>query len=213
MDAVYGCLITVVPFVIMLSLNLLICRRLRRARKLSVRLQRVVAEESRLRLEFTAILLVVSSTFIVLNVPFYVAWCIQYVLSATGAAAGGGGQLIDDWSRLIDEPVDMERARDWVSITKTIFFGNYCINFFIYSLSGAYFRHQLLRHVTCLRRCHQWGSGDFGGDQSNTRRRALTTGCGRRTGSKSSVELYRLSAEVVLNDPARVRRKNDPATP
>jgi hypothetical protein len=159
----------------------------------------------------------------VLNVPFYVAWCVSYilsqmdfqhVLSATGAAAVGGGQLIDDWSRLIDEPIDLERARDWVSVTKTIFFGNYCINFFIYSLSGAYFRHQLLRHATCLRGCHQRAPEDFGGEQgSTTRRHVLTTACGRRTGSKSSVELYRLSADAVVNDPARIRRKNDPATP
>ena len=64
MDAIYASFITIIPIVIIISLNILIGRRLRHARKVALRLQRVCAEESRLRLEFTGILLCVSTTFI-----------------------------------------------------------------------------------------------------------------------------------------------------
>jgi len=67
MDTIYGSLITIVPIVVITTLNILIGRRLRRARQVALRLQRVCAEESRLRLEFTGILLFVSTTFISLN--------------------------------------------------------------------------------------------------------------------------------------------------
>lgn len=154
LDAVYGFLITIVPFVIMLCLNLVICRRLRRAKHRSVRLQRVVPEDSKLRLEFTGVLLIVSSTFIVLNVPFFVAWCYNYVQ-----------QLIKlDFNAAAEASTETERIRGWVFITRTIFYGNYCVNFFIYSLSGAYFRHQLLRNMTCCdcRPCREIRAVDLG---------------------------------------------------
>ena len=64
MDTIYASFITVVPIVAIITLNILIGRRLRHARNVALRLQRVCAEESRLRLEFTGILLCVSTTFI-----------------------------------------------------------------------------------------------------------------------------------------------------
>jgi len=64
MDTIYGSLITIVPITVIITLNILIGRRLRHARNVAMRLQRVCAEESRLRLEFTGILLIVSTTFI-----------------------------------------------------------------------------------------------------------------------------------------------------
>ena len=64
MDTIYGSLITIVPIVVVTTLNILLGRRLRHARNVAMRLQRVCAEESRLRLEFTGILLIVSTTFI-----------------------------------------------------------------------------------------------------------------------------------------------------
>jgi len=63
MDTIYGSLITIVPIIVITTLNVLIGRRLRRARQVALRLQRVCVEESRLRLEFTGILLFVSTTF------------------------------------------------------------------------------------------------------------------------------------------------------
>ena len=138
LDAVYGALITVVPFVVILCLNLLICHRLRRTKRRYVR-HRLVTVESTIKLEFTAILLVVSSAFIVLNVPYFVAWCYNFDVQIQAA-----------FVRLGTAIAESERSRGWVHITKTIFIFNYCINFFIYSLSGAYFRCQLRRRMSCL---------------------------------------------------------------
>ena len=63
MDTIYGALITIVPIVAITTLNVLIGKRLRHARKVSLGLQRVCSDENRLRLEFTGILLIVSTTF------------------------------------------------------------------------------------------------------------------------------------------------------
>ena len=134
LDSIYGGSITVVPFVIMLTLNLLICRKLRQAKRRYMS-QRFVTEESSIRLEFTAILLLVSTMFILLNVPYFVAYCQNFLLQIQRISTQPGHTT--------------ERTRGWIYVTKTIFFCNYCINFFIYSLSGAYFRCQLRRNLSC----------------------------------------------------------------
>jgi len=144
MDTIYGSFITIVPIAVIISLNILIGRRLRHARNVALRLQRVCAEESRLRLEFTGILLIVSTTFIVLNVPCFVAWCSNYVMVLQRPSVGETPLF-----QLSDDPTEPDRTRGWLSITRTIFFCNYCVNFFIYSLSGAYFRRYLRRCITC----------------------------------------------------------------
>lgn len=140
LDSLYAGSITVIPFVIMVTLNLLICRKLRRTKRRYIR-HRFVTEENRIRMEFTAILLLVSSLFIVLNVPYFVAWSHRFLLQLNRFTARPANVL------------ETERSRGWVHVTKTVFFCNYCVNFFVYSLSGAYFRRQLRRHVVaCCRR-------------------------------------------------------------
>lgn len=118
----------------MVTLNLLICRKLRRTKRRYIR-HKFVTEENRIRLEFTAILLLVSSLFIILNIPYFVAWSHRFLLQLYRLTAHPANVL------------EMERSRGWVHVTKTVFFCNYCVNFFVYSLSGAYFRRQLRRHV------------------------------------------------------------------
>ena len=129
LDALYASLITVLPFTIITCLNFLIMRRLRLTRQRHLR-AKFASEESTIRLEFTAILMVVSTTFILLNLPYFVMWCYNFEqrLSTT---------------LLLSNPTQGERTRGWLYITKTIFYGNYCVNFFIYSLTGGYFRKQL----------------------------------------------------------------------
>jgi len=144
MDTIYGSFITIIPIVVIITLNVLIGRRLRRARQVALRLQRVCAEESRLRLEFTGILLFVSTTFIVLNVPFFVAWCSNYIMFLKRTPIGDASLF-----QLPEDPTESDRIRGWIYITRTVFFGNYSVNFFIYSLSGAYFRRHLRRCLSC----------------------------------------------------------------
>ena len=76
------------------------------------------------KLEFTCLLLVVSTCFIALNLPYFIVWCIRlYNQLKSGTSA--------------------THLRGTLYICKTIFSFNYCINFFLYSLTGVNFRRQL----------------------------------------------------------------------
>jgi len=75
-----------------------------------------------------------------------VAWCANYIKVMQRTPIGD-----TELFQLPDNPTEPDRTVGWVCITRTIFFGNYCVNFFIYSLSGAYFRRYLRRCLTCGR--------------------------------------------------------------
>ena len=76
------------------------------------------------KLEFTVLLLVVSTCFITLNLPYFTVWCMRlYNELKSGTKA--------------------PHLRGTLYICKTIFSFNYCINFFLYSLTGVNFRRQL----------------------------------------------------------------------
>lgn len=81
-----------------------------------------------------------------LNVPFFIAWCSNYVKFLQRTFSGGGEMRM---FQLPVDPTESDRTRGWVFVTRTIFFGNYCVNFFIYSLSGAYFRRYLRQLFNC----------------------------------------------------------------
>ena len=116
----------------------------------------------------------ISTAFIVLNVPFFVAWCANYIKFQQRAPIVGESQLF----QLQVNPTEPDRTLGWVSITRTIFFGNYCVNFFIYSLSGAYFRRYLRSCVTCGR------AGN--GQDDTTNGRMMDTGLRRKAPSSVS---------------------------
>lgn len=131
LDSVYGLLITLVPFVVITTLNILIIRRLilrNRRHK-----NHLITEESHIRLEFTLILLAISVFFIAFNFPFFVVWFRNSFHSRIFSVAtikDPGDQSVGYWIGVL-------------SITRTIFYMNYCINFFLYSITGAYFRKEL----------------------------------------------------------------------
>jgi len=87
MDTIYGGLITIIPIIVVITLNILIGRRLRHARNVALKLQRVCAEESRLRLEFTGILLIVSTTFILHTAPGVPPHCGVILMISEGSSA------------------------------------------------------------------------------------------------------------------------------
>ena len=140
LDSIFGVVITFIPFVLITILNLLIIRRLvlrnKRHRKI-----RVVTAESIIRLEFTFILLAVSICFVSLYLPYFVVWCKHY-------------WTIKQIFNLHDISPEKLQSHDniigaldeYLQITRTIFYINYCINFFLYSVTGAYFRKEL-RHL------------------------------------------------------------------
>lgn len=133
LDSIFAVLITFIPFIIITVLNLLIVRTLflrnYRHRDLS-------SKESPIRLEFTLILLAISFFFVAFNLPYFSIWCRnflhhQFVISDTMSTN------VEYWNGVL-------------SITRTIFFMNYCVNFFLYSITGAYFR-RTLRSIFGLR--------------------------------------------------------------
>ncbi|KAK7091711.1 hypothetical protein V1264_009359 [Littorina saxatilis] len=133
LDSVYGLSITIVPFLIISVLNALIIRRLLHRYKRHKRIN-VITEESIIRMEFTVILLVVSFVFIVLNLPYCFVWCKRFFLSRKGMHEGPGSS---------DVGVDFDNYEGVLMITRVVFYMNYCVNFFLYSVTGAYFRKEL----------------------------------------------------------------------
>ena len=137
LDNVFGVMITLIPFIIITVLNLLIIRKLvlrnKRHRKI-----RIITEESIIRLEFTFILLALSICFVSLNLPYFSVWCKRYWTSELLTA------INNSQTHVISEKNDHIGDLDEILVaSRTIFYTNYCIHFFLYSITGAYFRKEL----------------------------------------------------------------------
>jgi hypothetical protein len=132
LDSVFGVIITLIPFVIITVLNLLIIRKLYIRNKRQNECK-VITEESLIRLEFTLILLTILFFFIAFNIPYFAVWFRNFLHSK---------YLHNSPS----PPMDSHEFEYWkgvLNITRTIFYMNYCINFFLYSITGAYFRREV----------------------------------------------------------------------
>ena len=145
-DSAYGFIITAVPCTTITSFNLLILRKLlRRAVRHRSASGRIFSKDTRVRIEFTLILLAISTCFVCLNIPYFVVWCRRFLLTA----------------RLQEshEPHLMHQAEHSVAfingaliyVTKTIFFFNYAVNFFLYCLTGKQYRQALQSICPCSR--------------------------------------------------------------
>ena len=125
LDAVYGILITAVPSIVILALNIPILKCL-------VNWQnghngaKIMHREKRIRLEVTIILLAISSCFIFLNLPYFIIWCKQFLQSLNPKT-----------------PLVADRISGQLYIARTIFYLNYCVNIFLYMLTGAYYRREI----------------------------------------------------------------------
>ena len=106
----------------------------------------MVTEESVIRLEFTLILLAVSFCFVALNVPYFATWLKLFLTS----------QYISVTS--FTRPTDLDYFRGVAFITRAIFYINYCINFFLYSITGAYFRRELRMLFLLRQQKYKYGS-------------------------------------------------------
>lgn len=139
LDCLYGVSITILPFFIITTLNTLIIRKLF-VRNKRHRECKIVTEESIIRLEFTIILIVVSFCFIAFNTPFSIVWYKQYIMAFNSKA--GDSDIFGETQNLL-------------LITRTIFYMNYCINFFLYSITGTYFRKELRMLFTYKSKAYQ----------------------------------------------------------
>ena len=128
LDTIFAVMITLIPFLIISVLNFLIIKKLF-IRNRGYKENQLVTEESTIRLEFTIILLAISFFFVTFNLPFFVVWFRNF-LHSRFLITQGELEDVDYWNAVL-------------SITRTIFYMNYCINFFLYSVTGAYFRREL----------------------------------------------------------------------
>ncbi|XP_064652613.1 probable G-protein coupled receptor 139 [Lineus longissimus] len=130
LDASFGLSITLIPFLVVLSLNTLIVRKLF-LRKRQQKLNGFLKQENKIRIEFTVILLSISTCFILLNLPYFVFWCYNNYCK------------YNTFNDSTVEPVDYDSLVGILHLVKAIFYINYCINFFLYSITGAYFRKEM----------------------------------------------------------------------
>ncbi|KAH3891359.1 hypothetical protein DPMN_015456 [Dreissena polymorpha] len=138
-DAIYGVIITFIPFILIIVLNVFIIR------KLVLQNKRVMTKESIIRLEFTFILFAMSICFVALNLPYFSVWCERY------------WKIGKMFNMHMMSPITLQHYNDHIvyldntlHVTRTIFYINYCINFTLYSVTGAYFRKEL-KHMICKR--------------------------------------------------------------
>ncbi|XP_052791873.1 type-1 angiotensin II receptor-like [Mya arenaria] len=132
LDIAYAILIAMVPFLIITTLNILIIRKLLK-RQRSLRYN-FINTECHIRLEFTLILLAISFFFIAFNLPYFVIWVKQYIETYMNSKSS---------DMELEDIQSFQYWRGVLLITRTIFYMNYCINFFLYSVTGAYFRREL----------------------------------------------------------------------
>ncbi|KAK3087055.1 hypothetical protein FSP39_001080 [Pinctada imbricata] len=124
LDCIFVVTITFLPFCIITVLNAMIIRKLF-IRNRKHRECKIITEESIIRLEFTIILIAISFCFIAFNTPYMVIWFKLFLSVANNVMVG----FVENESML--------------SFTRTIIYMNYCVNFFLYSVTGAYFRKEL----------------------------------------------------------------------
>lgn len=131
MDVTYGLLITAVPFVPICVFNISILWTMIK-RDTKIRNMKIMVPEKKVRLEFTINLFAVSGGFVVLNMPYFIVWCQQFVQTLYP-----------------EDPSVAIWNRDKLLLAKVTFYINYAINFFLYSLTGGYYRSALVRMFSC----------------------------------------------------------------
>jgi len=135
LDISYSICITLIPFTIITTLNILLVRKLILRNKMH---RTMFADDSstKIKLEFTVILVAISFCFVLFNVPYTAAW-IQWAFSDKE----NGGCLTKGVH------VDVQKA--WLTLARTFFYMNYCVNFVLYSVTGKCFRTTLVALLTC----------------------------------------------------------------
>ena len=143
LDSTFAVTITLIPFVIITVLNILIVRTLFRTNRRHNNCATMTCnkkmksgmvirtEESIIKLEFTFILLAVSFFFIAFNVPYFTIWFRNFIYNT----------YITQQNKASIE--DIEYWQGVLYVSRTIFYLNYCINFFLYSITGTYFRKEV----------------------------------------------------------------------
>ena len=132
LDLSYGLLITAIPLILVAVFNLLMLKQLISRHYLSQRTVRNMFRKSKIRIELTVTVLAVSTCFVCLNIPYFIVWLRQNL------------QAFDPESTDV-----VQRNSESLIVTRTIFSINYSINFFVYCLTGSYYRG-ILSNMFCM---------------------------------------------------------------
>jgi hypothetical protein len=136
MELAYGLLITAIPFMIVAVFNVLMLKELITKHFFSAPI-RVVFRKSKIRIEFTVTVIAVSTCFVLLNIPYFIAWLIQNL------------QTFHPTHHIVSQ-----RNSEALSVTRTIFSINYSINFFVYCLTGSFYRSVIKNMFGCGQGTH-----------------------------------------------------------
>ena len=145
LDSIYGVCITALPFTVISFFNTMILRKLV-CRKSDMVETLAISRESRMRLEFTFILLSISTCFVCLNLPYFIVWCRRFHSMDSLQSSRSEGSDIDNISI---KSVQTEPDRNSLYFTRTIFYLNYAINFFLYCLTGKQYRKYMIQLFCC----------------------------------------------------------------
>ena len=138
LEIIFGLLITLVPYIVIITLNSLILKVLLMRDPVDGHLK-VAMRGNKLRLELTLTLLAISSCFLVLNIPYFVVWVIQRCTWINQ----------DNALSMHYHTAQVEKSSQHLWITRSIFYINYSINFFLYCLTGTYYRTKMRDLFRC----------------------------------------------------------------
>ncbi|KAL8606914.1 hypothetical protein ACOMHN_048710 [Nucella lapillus] len=191
------------PFSLLLLFNILIIRCHRKALKQQRSLHATTSLSaasprcrlSRFNLRLTAMLLVVSFTFMVMTAPKVILLCIRREAFKFSTPEG----------RI--NFVEIARYSLVSAVFNFLMWTNHSINFFLYCLSGTRFRQEFLRMLShwtlrlrCKRRSRVSASNICGGQGQGQAARSKVGAEGQRRGSSTSV----LSDDVAPAPPLRL---------
>ena len=91
--------------------------------------------DARLRIEFTMMLVGISTGFVCLNLPYCVIWLYNLIKNHTSNDI--------DLHKYHQNFTELLPINNLLYIAKTIFYVNYCANFFLYCVTGSYYRTQI----------------------------------------------------------------------
>jgi hypothetical protein len=153
----------VVPILTICTLNMFMLhkvyqrKRMFTPKNLRFRGTRQAAAKANRDLNVATLLLVVSTTFVILNAPYCISWFLLFIQHAQMSKDSANAEL--RW--------DLFAVK---YISSVPYYLNYSINFALYSLCARAFRHSVAKIITCHHDCRCCCWGDSGGfiDTKNT---------------------------------------------
>jgi len=96
----------------------------------------ILTDSTNIRMEFTVILFAISLCYAAFHLPYYIVWCRLQIVTNPKSFVSRNSDFWDYWKGVLN-------------LVRPIYYLNYCSNFFLYCITGAYFRSELARILCC----------------------------------------------------------------